>query len=99
MLSICNRWFWQWRLARCERLIARQEAGAVYVTSWEQRLIEKLHPVELKDAREAQSLRRARKDAIYSLDLEIKRLRSLLFPLDSSRDTAELPKNFPDGVL
>ena len=75
-----TRFYWEWRLNRCDRLLARQQAGARYLTAWEARFIEKLFPVELRDLREAQAERRWRNDAIASLSAEAKRLRALLFP-------------------
>lgn len=87
-----TRFYRNWRLNRCERLLARQRAGARYLTSWEARFIEKLFPQELRDLREAQAERRWRNDAIASLDAEVRRLRGLLFP---ELELKFPPKDFP----
>lgn len=73
-----DRWRWSARLARVEKLLLWQQAGAVEVSAREARFIESLRPDELVAKREAQIVKRWREDAIYSLNLEAFRLRELL---------------------
>lgn len=80
LIARINAWLWQRRLIRVERLLRRQRAGGVEVSSRDAKFIEDLRPDELIAQREAQAARRWRIDATYSLELEATRLRMLLNP-------------------
>ena len=61
-----------------ERLLRRQMAGVVEMGTYDARFIESLSSDELRAIREAQAVRRWRRDAIDSLQVEQQRLKTLL---------------------
>lgn len=73
-----QRWRWQRRWQRCDRLARVLRAALVFPSTRDQRFIERLHAPELLAIRESQANRRWRTDALRSLDAELLRLRQLL---------------------